>query len=164
MRSFAALRTTENLTRRRSHHDAVGLAALQGAADAVGLLLVERPALDAIPHALVAEIDAYRLHAEVGHHVAMRALQARPGRLGDILVLDRSDLHPPTAGRARYVVDQAGDAGTGLRRPWLDVRGGGRCRRSRRRGAGWWRRRPTARRLGGLQRGWGPGGFGPGRA
>src|SRR5260221_5481376 len=131
MRSFAALRTTENLTR-RSHHDAVGLAALQGAADAVGLLLVERPALDAIPHALVAEIDAYRLHAEVGHHVAMRALQARPGRLGDILVLDRRDLHPPATGPARNVVDQACDAVTWLCRSRLDVRGGGRLGRGMR--------------------------------
>src|SRR5229473_66342 len=113
------------LTRWR-HHDAVGLAALQRAADAMGLLLVERTRLDAIPRALVAEVDAHRLHAEVGHHVAMRALQARPGRLGDILVLDRSDLHAPTAGRARYVVDQAGDAGTGLRCSRLDVRSGGR--------------------------------------
>ena len=84
------------------------------------------PRLDAIPHALVAEIDAHGLHAQVGHHVAMRALQARPGRLGDVLVLHRGDLHAPAAGRAGHVVDQAGDAGTALGRgrAWSAVQAG----------------------------------------
>src|SRR5437667_129101 len=67
--------------------DAVGLAALQRAANALGLLLVERARLHAIPDALVAEIDFGRLHAEIGEHVAVRRLQACPGRLGDVLAL-----------------------------------------------------------------------------
>src|SRR5262249_60048147 len=75
--------------------DAVGLAALQRAANALGLLLVERARLHTVPHALVAEIDLGRLHAEIAQHVAVRGLQARPGRLGDVLALDRSDLHAP---------------------------------------------------------------------
>src|SRR4029077_10028357 len=94
--------------------DAVGLAGLQGAANALRLLLVERARLHAVPHALVAEIDLGRLHAEIAQHVAVRRLQARPGRLGDVLALDRRDLHAPATGRARHALDQAGDAGGGL--------------------------------------------------
>src|SRR5687768_9592575 len=62
------------LSRRRDRH-AVGLASLERAADALRLLLVERSGLDAIPHALVAEVDANGLHLETGEHVTMRALQ-----------------------------------------------------------------------------------------
>src|SRR5438477_7079659 len=90
-----SIRRRKSLLTRRRNRDAVGLAALERAADALRLLLVERSRLDAIPHALVAEIDAHGLHAQVGHHVAMRALQARPGRFGDVLVLHRGDLHAP---------------------------------------------------------------------
>src|SRR6185503_10340931 len=94
--------------------DAVGLAALERAANAVRLLLVERAGLDAVPGTLLTEIDLGRLHAEVREHVAVRGLQLGPGRLGNLLALGRGELHAPAAGRARHVLDQAGDARAAL--------------------------------------------------
>src|SRR5579883_2367988 len=89
--------------------DAVRPAALEGAANALRLLLVERAGLHTVPGALVAEIDLGRLHAQVGEHVAVRRLQLGPGRLGDLLALGRGELHAPAAGRAGDALDQAGD-------------------------------------------------------
>ena len=96
--------------------DAVGLAGLQRRADRMGLLLVERAGLHAVPDATVAEVDADSLHAQVRQLLAMRALQPRPGRLSDVLVLHRGDLDAPAAGRAGHVLDQAGDAGAAFGR------------------------------------------------
>src|SRR6476469_1686701 len=87
---------------RRRDDDAIGLAGLECAADALRLLFVEQAGLDAVPHALVGEIDLCRLHAQVGQYVAVRGLQLGPSRLGDVLALGRGELDPPAAARARH--------------------------------------------------------------
>ena len=84
-----------------------------------------------------------RTAACAGWRARRRArLQARPGRLGDVLGLHRGDLDAPAAGRAGHALDQAGDA-----RAAVATAGVVAGRRRGRRSARGRRRRGLRRRL-----------------